>query len=232
MGITNQIPSSRLLQAGVVDNTAARPASPYEGQVIFQKDTDQLLVWNGTAWVIPNAPAQNPMGLELITTATCSAGGTAVGGVVTIGSGVSSVTVNNAFNAIYDNYKIVVGGGTSSAQCAMKFELGGSTASYYGSYLYGNYANTTSYAASMNNLTSVIYAGGANVSSLNMNLELQNPFLSKITIIEALTVAWGNNYGHTVCDHEVASSYSSFRIFPDTGTLTGGTIRVYGFRNS
>jgi hypothetical protein len=38
----------------VIDNTAARPASPYEGQVIFQKDTDQLLVWNGTAWVIPN----------------------------------------------------------------------------------------------------------------------------------------------------------------------------------
>ena len=50
MGITQNIGASSLIKPGVIDNTAARPASPYEGQVIFQKDTDQLLVWNGTAW--------------------------------------------------------------------------------------------------------------------------------------------------------------------------------------
>lgn len=50
MGLTNQIPSSRLIQPGVITNASERPASPYEGQVIYQKDTDQLLVWNGTAW--------------------------------------------------------------------------------------------------------------------------------------------------------------------------------------
>lgn len=56
MGISQQIGASSLIKPGVIDNTAARPASPYEGQVIFQKDTDQLLVWNGTVWVIPNIP--------------------------------------------------------------------------------------------------------------------------------------------------------------------------------
>jgi len=236
MGITQQIGASSLIKPGVIDNTAARPASPYEGQVIFQKDTDQLLVWNGTAWVIPNSPAQNPDGLELIKTCTVtSAGGTAAtasGGVVTIGAGNTSVTVDNAFSANYDNYKIVVSSGTSSAQCALKFELGGSTGSYYGTYLYANYTNTTPLAASMNNLTSMIYAGGANFNVLNMNLELQGPFLAKITHIEALTVVWQNNYGHSICDHEVASSFSSFRIFPDTGTISSGQIRVYGYRNS
>jgi len=50
MGITNQVGASSLIKPGVVDTSANRPASPYEGQVIFQKDTDQLLVWNGTAW--------------------------------------------------------------------------------------------------------------------------------------------------------------------------------------
>ena len=60
MGITQQIGASSLIKPGVIDNTAARPASPYEGQVIFQKDTDQLLVWNGSAWVIPNQKTQNP----------------------------------------------------------------------------------------------------------------------------------------------------------------------------
>ena len=58
MGITQQIGASSLIKPGVIDNTAARPASPYEGQVIFQKDTDQLLVWNGSSWVIPNTVAQ------------------------------------------------------------------------------------------------------------------------------------------------------------------------------
>jgi hypothetical protein len=42
------------LKPGVVDNAAARPSSPYEGQVIYQKDTDETLVWSGTAWVLPN----------------------------------------------------------------------------------------------------------------------------------------------------------------------------------
>ena len=50
MGITQQIGASSLIRPGVIDNTAARPASPYEGQVIYQKDTDAVLVWNGTAW--------------------------------------------------------------------------------------------------------------------------------------------------------------------------------------
>ena len=50
MGITNNIPPSRLIQPGVVDNAAARPASPFEGQAVYQKDTDAVLVWNGTAW--------------------------------------------------------------------------------------------------------------------------------------------------------------------------------------
>jgi hypothetical protein len=51
MGITQQLGASSIIKPGVIDNTAARPASPYEGQVIFQKDTDQLLVWNGTTWI-------------------------------------------------------------------------------------------------------------------------------------------------------------------------------------
>lgn len=50
MGITNTIPPSRLIQPGVIDNTAARPASPYEGQAVYQKDTDEFLLYNGSVW--------------------------------------------------------------------------------------------------------------------------------------------------------------------------------------
>lgn len=50
MGITQQIGASSLIKPGVIDNTAARPASPFEGQMVYEKDTDMIAVWNGTAW--------------------------------------------------------------------------------------------------------------------------------------------------------------------------------------
>jgi len=49
MGITNQVPSSRLIQPGVCTSTT-RPASPYEGQAIYETDTDKVLYWSGSAW--------------------------------------------------------------------------------------------------------------------------------------------------------------------------------------
>lgn len=33
-----------------VRTSASRPASPYEGQMIYEKDTDMVAIWNGTAW--------------------------------------------------------------------------------------------------------------------------------------------------------------------------------------
>jgi len=53
MGITQQIGASSLIKPGVIDNTAARPASPFEGQMVYEKDTDRVLVYSGTAWVMP-----------------------------------------------------------------------------------------------------------------------------------------------------------------------------------
>jgi hypothetical protein len=53
MGITQQIGASSLIKPGVIDDTAARPASPYEGQMVYEKDTDRVLVYSGTAWVMP-----------------------------------------------------------------------------------------------------------------------------------------------------------------------------------
>lgn len=49
MGLSNYIPNSRLSQAGVCTSTT-RPASPYEGQMIYETDTDMLAIWNGSAW--------------------------------------------------------------------------------------------------------------------------------------------------------------------------------------
>ena len=35
-----------------VCTSSTRPTAPYEGQVIYETDTDKLLVWNATAWIV------------------------------------------------------------------------------------------------------------------------------------------------------------------------------------
>jgi hypothetical protein len=49
MPITNYLPSSRLIQPGVC-TSSTRPASPFEGQAIYETDTDMMAIWNGSAW--------------------------------------------------------------------------------------------------------------------------------------------------------------------------------------
>jgi len=238
MGITQQIGASSIIKPGVIDNTAARPASPYEGQVIFQKDTDQLLVWNGTAWVIPNSPAQNPDGLALVTTCTATfAGGTAgsvSNGVVTIGTTNTSVTVSDAFSSNYENYKIIINGGSASAAGLLQIQLNGITTGYYASTPGANYTNGN-YASVFQNNGSLWNAVGNHYSGdLVMNIDLLNPFLTKKKWITANHVTFNsfNSYGQTVGECTSTSSLTGFVISPTSGTLTGGSIRVYGYRNS
>jgi len=59
MGISNTIPPSRLIQPGVC-TSSTRPTSPFEGQMIYETDTDLLRIWNGSAWktLAAAAPAQ------------------------------------------------------------------------------------------------------------------------------------------------------------------------------
>lgn len=231
MGITQQIGASSLIKPGVINNAAARPASPYEGQVIFQKDTDQLLVWNGTAWVIPNSPAQNPGGLELVTTATCSSGGTSVGGITTIGTGVSGVVIT-CFDSTYDDYRIVIKNCAASAQDGLRFVIGSVTTGYYGSWTYALYNATATNVNPVNN-------------QANMVIGLTDTVQNSFTIMDITNVTSGSlskffvgNYygrGYTGTFGGVVSStaaQTNFTISNGSGTLTGGTITVYGYRKS
>lgn len=99
MGITQQIGASSIIKPGVIDSAAARPASPYEGQVIFQKDTDQLLVWNGTAWVCLT-PKSATVTTYQTTTSTTYTDLSTSGPAVTIDTGTSAlITFSAAINA-------------------------------------------------------------------------------------------------------------------------------------
>jgi len=149
----------------------------------------------------------------------------------TIGSAVSSVTLNSCFNSTYDAYKIVIAGGTSSTDANLALKLGASATGYYASKLLLVYATNGTFFVCDNNAaswTQASFAIGAG-TGLDMNVDLQNPFLAKYTYMSGYLNA-ATLGGPQSGVHQVATSYSSITITPSAGTLTGGTVTVYGYR--
>ena len=149
-----------------------------------------------------------------------------------VGSGVASVNVTSAFSADYDNYKIVYTGGTQSSGGIITLKLGASGTGYYNTLVYGNtWATPTATGASTNNGAVWNFAGFGDTNTVYLNCELMQPFAAKYT---GLTYSYisSSNAGVGSGYHGVATSYSDFTITAAGGlTLTGGTIRVYGYRN-
>ena len=151
----------------------------------------------------------------------------------TIGTAVSSVAVTSAFSSDYQNYRIIISGGVGSAAAAyMTFALTGGTSVYDQNLLYGTYAGGAASNAGVVNGASWTYAGTAqNTAGLNMVLELQQPYLAQFTMFSAPI----DNFelaGHAAGRHRASTSFTGFTVAPASGTLTGGTIAVYGYKGT
>lgn len=231
MPISQQIGSSSLAKPGVCTSTT-RPASPYQGQVIYETDTARTLVWNGAGWVYLATSTANPVGMELITGVGCSSGGTASNGVVTIGASVSSVVVTNAFNASYDNYRIIVSGGAVSANTGyLTLQLGSAVSNYRYQYIYGTLSATLTTTGTVTG-TKFDYVGVAG-PLLAADIFLSNPFAAGATTINCFAGKIGNDAGPFTGFQTDTTSFTSFTLgISNSNTVTGGSIRVYGIRNS
>jgi hypothetical protein len=148
----------------------------------------------------------------------------------TVGTGVSSVTVSDAFSADYDAYKIIWSNGTMSVDTNLRMTIGNATTLYYGSLIYASFSGGGVQEAGNNNLAQFNWSGGGDTDGANASVELLNPFLTKATQMQArirYSTVYGNFVGHLANNN----SYTSFGFSPSSGTMTGGTIRVYGYRN-
>ena len=209
--------TSQGLRPGVCVSTA-RPATPFDGQVIYETDTNRVLVWDNAAWVMI-ADTDSPPGLQLIKTQT-------------IGSAVSSATVSDAFNSDYENYLVSVSGGVASAGIALNMKLGASATGYSYSLVYSTYASASAVALVGGTAKTVWeYVGTASANHMDMSLTVNSPNLSKWTVAQG-RFGSGTEAGTFTGVHQVATAYTDFTITTSSGTMTGGTIRVYGYRNS
>lgn len=233
------------LRTGVCTSTN-RPTTPYEGQVIYETDTDNMYVWSGTAWVLlPPTASPTFTGVPAAPTATAGTNTTqlattafanAAGGLVyvtsaTVGTTVSSVAVASCFSATYENYKITYSGGASSTASVIDFTLTGSTLGHYAVMLYNAYATGIGATVLSNNRANWTHAGGGAVSTPNMNVEIQMPFLAKPTFMVG-NYNDGTNTGMITGYQSQTISFTGFSIAPSAGTFTGGTITIYGYRKA
>jgi hypothetical protein len=152
----------------------------------------------------------------------------------TVGTAVSSVTVSSAFSTDYDNYLIAVNGTTSSSSSgAIKLALSGSATGYYSTLIYGSYTGGSPSMANNNNATEWNWVGGLYGSDgFIAQFTLMSPFLSKYTRLYSQGYEGSSNSGSLAGIHKVSSSYTAFVLTPESGTLTGGTVTVYGYRKA
>lgn len=178
----------------------------------------------------------NAVGLWRVTSCTVtSVGGTAAtasNGVVTVGTNNTSVTVNNAFSADYDNYLIQYNGIDNAQSASFSMTLGSANSGYGYGLLYQNLNSSTPLGLAAQNAASWAFAGVTTVDESAGSIELWQPFLTRRTAIRSTYFAFEANgaFGQMTGYLNNATSYTSFTFTAGAGSMTGGTIRVYGYR--
>jgi hypothetical protein len=190
------------------------PTGGTTGQVLAKTSATDY----ATQWVAPS-------GLEFIKSET-------------IGTAVSSVTVTGAFSSTYDSYKVIVSGGVASVSTYLRVQLGTDAANHNSIHFFGSFVGTSPIQDVGANLGSFIWIGAADTTRINCTMEIEGPFLTRQTSVTSTGLkggtagGTGGTAGLFTGVQTSTTSFTSFRIFPNAGTLTGGTIAVYGHKKA
>lgn len=146
----------------------------------------------------------------------------------TVGTGVSSIVVNDAFSANYEDYVVTFSGGAGTATGILTMVLGSTTTGYKYSLTYTVYGGATLNVNSANTVH-IPYVGLAVANGMSGSVEVLSPQLAKNTIVKG---AWASQSEGGVLGGimQNTTQYTGFTIGVSAGTVTGGTIRVYGYR--
>jgi hypothetical protein len=191
---------------------------------------------DNTAYVKDGASAIRSLGSSVDTTLFTALGGTYPGLRLikkqTIGTGVTSVTVTNAFSATYENYKILISGGTASSETAIIMTLGSANTGYNSVLSVVNYSTSAITNIGYNNAAQFPDVGRLNPNGNFATFEVLSPFLAKNTRFNSIFEN-GINAGNCSGIQTSTTSFTDFTIArAATATMTGGTIYVYGYGTS
>jgi hypothetical protein len=149
----------------------------------------------------------------------------------TIGTAVSAVTVTDAFSATYENYFIKVTGGVASGDIALNMTLGATATSYYWAgtnQQYGSITVNGNLGSNVTNWPSVVYCS---TNALSGQIFLDMPQTAKRTVARwqatGTSTTYFRNDSQGFLDNN--TQYTAFTLTTGSGTITGGTIYVYGY---
>lgn len=190
-----------------------------EGQLCYLENSNIVQYYDGSNWATVGPQTITAPGLELITAQT-------------IGTTVSTVTVSNAFSATYENYRIIISGGVGSTNMTLSLQIGNAATGYYAAQTATTYAGAANLSGLANG-ASFTLAGTATASNISFAGDVFTPQTAKPTgfasyVIDQRTNASGGIYAGYLAN---TNQYTDFTIATSTGTLTGGIIRVYGYKN-
>jgi hypothetical protein len=228
MPLSSVVGAQSIVRPGVC-TSSTRPASPYDGQVIYETDTDKTLVWNGSAWVYLSTSRTNATGLDLVASATVS-------------SASSFSLAASTFTDTYDNYKIIgaftMTASGSSQTVTMRMRASGtdnSNSEYRISNMRGFSAISGATAASSLTTSFSIVPAMTAPNRLNFALEIYNPKATDYTAISGTVGALQDNADMfsilPTGVMTVTTSYDSASFILSSGAFTG-EYRVYGYANS
>ncbi len=220
MAISN---NARGSQPGVCTSTT-RPTAPYEGQMIYETDTDLTYVWGGSAWQQVS-------------------GGTAVGnsGLVYIGSITTTATViylDGVFTSKYDNYLCTFQNTSVSVTGTCHWRVRASTTPLTSNYRWGStayyYDSGTGFSYSTTSAAGIPFSVGSGTSYGSGVLTIMNPALaSKTTTISDGTSDYSNYVGFNLRGYvNNTTAYDGIQVYQDAGGSITGTLRVYGMRQA
>lgn len=209
----------------VFANAAARDAavtSPQEGNTCYLKDTDNIMVYSGSAWVTKSATGSSGA-LTYITSATFTSA--------------TSTSVNTCFSSTYENYVINLRLDTSSVDGYLLFRFRSGTTDTTTGYGWSQMGYKSSGADNSNNssATSIPIAynnSGANSNSTTFvyrpNLADESYTFSNGTRDDGAQSAAVNSWAGR---QNTSTAFDGFTMLVSSGTFTG-KVYVYGVANS
>jgi hypothetical protein len=152
-----------------------------------------------------------------------------------VGTGVSSVSVTGAFSADYDRYMIQISGvrSTVSAPNLIMTVPGISSPAYFSSFMFQLATSATVSTANVPT-GAAFYLG---------NLGNQSSFIQIDGLDPNNTLGHSATFRYSSYDSSASyagtggiwstsgATFTQFTLSASSGNLTGGTIRVYGYRN-
>jgi hypothetical protein len=202
------------LRPGVC-TSSTRPTTPYEGQVIYETDTDKVLIWNASAWVMLNQKTQNPEGLELIDVTPLTSG--------------SSKTIS-AFSSTYDNYRVVINFVATVASSAYAYvRLGGSATNHSMSGEYSTWNSPTRTGDNGADGYAFLFATAQSSAAV---IDIMCPNLAQYSYM--FCQGAGADYTSTTRIRVAnTTQYTSYDfLLGGSGTFTSGNIVTYGYRKA